>query len=80
MGDCNEGDVRLVNGTVVGEGRLEVCAMGVWGRICAQNFRRSSARIACLQVHIDEVEGICYKYILCSYINTFYCLKHFYMF
>ena len=60
-GDCNEGDVRLVNGTVVGEGRVEVCAMGVWGRVCAQNFRKSAARIACLQNHIDEVEGISYK-------------------
>lgn len=60
-GNCNEGDVRLVNGTVVGEGRLEVCAMGVWGRVCAQNFRKSAARIACLQNHIDEVEGRCCK-------------------
>ena len=73
-GDCNEGDVRLVNGTVVGEGRLEVCAMGVWGRVCAQNFRRSSARIACLQVHIDEVEGICYK-VYTVFIHAYFLLS-----
>ena len=72
-GDCNEGDVRFVNGTVIGEGRLEICAMGIWGRICAQNFRRSSARIACQQMHIEEVEGM-YIFVitskLCSYMHT----------
>ena len=48
--------------------------MGVWGRVCAQNFRRSSARIACLQVHIDEVEGICYKVYTVFIHAHFYCL------
>ena len=33
-GNCKEGDVRLVNGTVINEGRIEVCVNGIWGSAC----------------------------------------------
>ena len=57
-GGCNEGDVRLVNGTLTGEGRLEVCVRGVWGRVCAYNFRKSAAYIACKLSGFHNVNGI----------------------
>ena len=31
--DCEEGSVRVVNGTIDNEGRVEVCLNGVWGTI-----------------------------------------------
>ena len=33
--DCDDGDVRLVNGDNSLEGRLEVCFNGVWGQCAA---------------------------------------------
>ena len=61
-GGCNEGNVRLVNGTLTREGRLEVCVRGVWGRVCAYNFRKSAAYIACKLSGFHNVRGI-YIYI-----------------
>ena len=55
--NCNEGDVRLVNGTLAREGRLEVCADGVWGQICATNFRKSAAYVACKQLGYSDTNG-----------------------
>ena len=49
--------MRLVNGVVDREGRLEVCVSGIWGRICSQQFSRSAARIACIQANFTDVEG-----------------------
>ena len=59
-GECNQGDVRLVNGTVAREGRLEICAFGIWGRVCAQHFSRSAAQIACKQANYTDVKGVYY--------------------
>ena len=56
--DCNEGDIRLVNGTVEREGRLEVCANGVWGQICYYGFRKSAAYVACKQLGYTDANGI----------------------
>ena len=61
-GECNEGTVRLVNGTLKREGRLEVCVNGVWGRVCGRNFRKSAAYVACKQSGFSDVNGK-YHYI-----------------
>jgi deleted-in-malignant-brain-tumors protein 1 len=57
--NCNEGDVRLVNGTVEREGRLEVCASGIWGGICSGSsyFKRSAAYVACRQLGYTNTDG-----------------------
>ena len=56
--NCNEGDVRLVNGTVEMEGRLEVCTGGVWGTVCGYSFTRTAAYVACKQLGHDDVNGM----------------------
>ena len=58
LDDCNEGDVRLVNGTIEREGRLEVCANGVWGQICSFGFVKSAAYVACKQLGYTDTNGI----------------------
>uniref|UniRef100_A0A1X7VVG0 SRCR domain-containing protein n=1 Tax=Amphimedon queenslandica TaxID=400682 RepID=A0A1X7VVG0_AMPQE len=44
---CNEGDIHLVNGTFLNEGRLEVCSNGVWGSVCYSSFDFIDAVIVC---------------------------------
>ena len=56
--DCNEGDIRLVNGTVEREGRLEICANGVWGQVCSSGFRKSAAYVACKQLGYTDANGM----------------------
>ena len=50
--DCNNGDVRLVNGTTPSEGRVEICYDGVWGSVCESwyNWNDRDAAIVCLQL------------------------------
>ena len=55
--DCNEGQIRLVNGTIEREGRLEICVNGVWGGFCPYNFRKSAAHVACKQAGYGDVMG-----------------------
>jgi len=44
---CSDGDLRLVNGSVPYEGRLEICLNEVWGTICDTNWGSTQASIAC---------------------------------
>ena len=57
--ECEEGKVRLVGGVTNSSGRLEVCANGVWGRVC--NYLRywgpDNARVVCRQLRFSE-QGI----------------------
>ena len=57
--ECEEGEVRLVGGVTNSSGRLEVCANGVWGRVC--NYFRywgpDNARVVCRQLRFSE-QGI----------------------
>ena len=65
--NCNEGDVRLLNGTVEMEGRLEVCTGGIWGTVCAHGFPRSAAYVACKQLGHDDTNGMClYTHVVVS--------------
>ena len=61
---CEEGEVRLVGGVTNSSGRLEVCANGVWGRVC--NYLRywgpDNARVVCRQLRFSR-QGILQHYV-----------------
>ena len=46
---CN-GDVRLVGGNSVSEGRVEICYNGVWGSVCNHGWSNVNAAIVCRQL------------------------------
>ena len=47
---CENGNVRLVNGRVSSEGRLEVCQNGIWGTVCHDHWDDNAAGVVCKQL------------------------------
>lgn len=44
---CSEGDIRLADGKIDQEGRIEVCSNGVWGTICDTHFDIADGHVVC---------------------------------
>ena len=44
------GDVRLADGPVPYEGRVEVCHDNKWGRVCDDQFDDLDAKVVCRQI------------------------------
>ena len=65
-GDCEEGTIRLVDGIIEQEGRVEVCIDSVWGSVCDEGWDKTDAHVVCRQMG-HPVLGL--YYIL--YINIY---------
>ena len=50
-----EGSVRLADGVIDNEGRVEVCVNGVWGSVCDQGFDATDAHVVCQQLGHPEL-------------------------
>ena len=47
---CSSGDLRLVGGSAVNEGRVEICYQNQWGTICDDGWDIFEAKIVCSQL------------------------------
>ena len=54
QGICTNGAVRLMDGIIENEGRVEVCVNGVWGTVCDQGFTKTDANIICKQLGLPD--------------------------
>ena len=49
-----DGEVRLVSGTTLQEGRLEVCLNSSWVTVCDENWKHSNVWVVCRQLGYRE--------------------------
>ena len=47
---CSDGDVRLVDGVLKNEGRVEICYQNQWGTLCHNNWDDTDAGVVCTQL------------------------------
>jgi len=55
---CQNGDIRLVNGTNLYDGRVEICWNETWGTVCDGFWSTFDATVACRQLGFISV-GTC---------------------
>ncbi len=47
---CIDGQIQLVGGSNILQGRVEVCSGGAWGTVCDDSFGNVDAQVVCRQL------------------------------
>ena len=51
---CPEGNVRLIGGSLVDEGRVELCTNNAWGTVCDDGWDTADANVVCRQLGFPD--------------------------
>ena len=52
---CVDGEIRLIDGPSMLEGRVEVCNEETWGTVCDDFWQMADANVACRQLGFAPV-------------------------
>ena len=52
---CTDGDIRLVGGGTLHEGRVEICYQNSWGTICDNHWDTREAMVVCRQLNFTSI-------------------------
>ena len=62
LGDeVKEGDIRLVSGSYLWEGRVEIFLSGIWGTVSDDGAGTTDARIVCRQLGYNTNSKVLYN-------------------
>ncbi len=59
---CVEGDIRLAEGNLSTEGRVELCKHGMWGTVCDNGWEKYEAKVVCRQLGFSTVNSSMYVF------------------
>ena len=48
--ECSDGSIRLRQGLIARQGRVEICVEGTWGTVCDTNWDSQDATVVCRQL------------------------------
>ena len=57
IGNCSTGEVKLVNGTNILEGRVEICINNAWGTVCHNKLSSTDVDIVCRSLGVNFTES-----------------------
>ena len=66
--NCCDGDIKLLDGSILNEGRVEVCLSGQWKTVC-DSWSDSEVRVVCKQLGYSQQGTL----ILCMKYVTYIC-------
>ncbi len=76
--NCSDGQVRLVNGSNILEGRIEMCINKAWGSVCDDSFSEDDSNVICKELGYrinGEVPETCQGLLYSSFVSCI-CRKY----